>query len=65
MSEAYGADGDEAGGSGGGIIAYLPSILWQRRWWIIVPLVLCTIAGMVAAFVMPSTYRSKAHPRQA
>jgi uncharacterized protein involved in exopolysaccharide biosynthesis len=60
MSEAYGADGDEAGGSGGGIIAYLPSILWQRRWWIIVPLVLCTIAGLVAAFVMPSTYRSSA-----
>lgn len=64
MSEAYGSDTEtEAGGGGGGgdgIIAYLPSILWQRRWWVIVPLVLCSLAGIAAAFLLPSTYRSSA-----
>lgn len=62
MNEAYGTDTDAPGGDGGGggIIAYLPSIMWQRRWWIIVPLVICTIAGLAAAFLLPSTYRSSA-----
>ncbi|HVF92855.1 MAG TPA: Wzz/FepE/Etk N-terminal domain-containing protein [Sphingomonas sp.] len=58
MSEAYGSDVESSGGDG--IIAYLPSILWQRRWWIIVPLLLCSIAGVAAAFLLPSTYRSSA-----
>ncbi|RZM08293.1 MAG: hypothetical protein EOP67_71900 [Sphingomonas sp.] len=48
MNDAYGTETDVPGGEGGGgIIAYLPSILWQRRWWIIVPLVLCTIGTMI------------------
>jgi succinoglycan biosynthesis transport protein ExoP len=58
MSDAYGSEQESGGGDG--IIAYLPSILWQRRWWIIVPLVLCTLAGIAAAFLLPSTYRSSA-----
>ena len=58
MSEAYGADAEPQGGDG--IIAYLPSILWQRRWWIVGPLVLCSLAGIAAAFLLPSTYRSSA-----
>jgi uncharacterized protein involved in exopolysaccharide biosynthesis len=58
MSEAYGSDVEAPGGDG--IVAYLPSILWQRRWWIIVPLLLCSIAGIAAAFLLPSTYRSSA-----
>lgn len=58
MSEAYGYEAEAPGGDS--IIGYLPSILWQRRWWIIVPLVLCAIAGTAAAFLLPSTYRSSA-----
>jgi uncharacterized protein involved in exopolysaccharide biosynthesis len=38
----------------------LPTILWQRRWLLIVPFVLTTIAGAVAAFVLPPLYRSQA-----
>lgn len=61
MSDGYAgypADGNES--EGGGILAYLPSILWQRRWWIIVPVVLGTIVGLAAAVLLPAKYRSSA-----
>jgi uncharacterized protein involved in exopolysaccharide biosynthesis len=38
----------------------LPTIFWQRRWLLIIPFVLTTIAGGVAAFVLPPLYRSQA-----
>ncbi|WP_233150547.1 GumC family protein [Sphingomonas mollis] len=59
MNEGYSQDMDNEG-SGAGFIAYLPSIAWQRRWWIVGPLVAGTILGSAAAFLMPSTYRSGA-----
>lgn len=52
-------DRDEGDG-GTGFISHLPLILWQRRWWLIVPVVLLGAAGIVAAFVMPTTYQSRA-----
>lgn len=58
MSEAYVSDVESEAGDG--ILAYLPSILWQRRWWIAGPLVACSLAGVAAAFVLPATYRSTA-----
>lgn len=51
-------DEEEAGG--GGFLNHLPAILWQRRWLLLIPLVLLSVAGVVAAFTMPTVYRSKA-----
>jgi len=58
MNEAYGGDVDND--SGDGLLAYLPSIVWQRRWWIATPLVAGSLAGVAAAFLLPPTYRSSA-----
>jgi uncharacterized protein involved in exopolysaccharide biosynthesis len=38
----------------------LPAILWQRRWFIIVPLILGTIGAILANLFIPATYRSSA-----
>lgn len=43
---------------GSGFVAALPTILWHRRWLIIVPLVLTTIAAIVTAVVMHPIYES-------
>jgi polysaccharide biosynthesis transport protein len=45
---------------GGGFLTHLPAILWQRRWFIIVPLILGVIAAIVATLVIPATYQSSA-----
>jgi uncharacterized protein involved in exopolysaccharide biosynthesis len=52
---------DEAAGAGiGALIAQLPSILWQRRWFIIVPAVLALAGATAAAFLLPTKYESSA-----
>ena len=40
------------------IIPVLPSIIWQRRWFLIVPLVLTVIGGLAAAILMQPVYES-------
>ncbi len=47
-------------GMGAGLIAAMPTILWQRRWLIIVPLLVAVIAGVVAAFTIHPVYQSSA-----
>ena len=42
------------------LLAAIPTILWQRRWLLIVPLAITTIAGGVAAVLIPPLYRSQA-----
>lgn len=42
------------------IINHLPAILWQRRLYIVVPFVALLIAGVAAAFLLPTIYRSSA-----
>ena len=49
-----------SGASSGWFFNHLPAILWQRRWWIIIPTILLSIAGVVTAFVLPTVYRSTA-----
>lgn len=58
MNEGYAQDMDNE--QGGGIIPYLPAILWQRRWWIIAPTVAGTVIGVAAAALMPASYQSSA-----
>jgi succinoglycan biosynthesis transport protein ExoP len=53
-----GSDSEDAGG--GDLIKALPSILWARRWLIIIPAVLASIAGVAAAYLIPPKYRSQA-----
>lgn len=53
-------DEDDAGSGGGNFLAYLPAILWQRRWWIVAPLVLGLIASVAAAMLIPPRYQASA-----
>ena len=46
--------------SANNLIEQLPIILWQRRWWIIVPTVLGIIAAIAAIILIPPVYRSNA-----
>lgn len=41
-------------------IGHLPMILWQRRWFVIVPTIVCAVAGVAAAVFLPASYRSSA-----
>jgi succinoglycan biosynthesis transport protein ExoP len=43
-----------------GFVASLPSVLWQRRWLIIISLLLTTTAGVLAAYLIHPVYSSVA-----
>ena len=50
-----------AGDSNSGwLINHLPSVLWQRRYLIAGTTLLIFLAGLIAAFALPTVYRSKA-----
>lgn len=52
---------DEQQGPGiGALIGQLPTILWERRWWIIVPAVLGVLAAIAALLLLRPTYESSA-----
>lgn len=53
-------DRDDGAGGGEGFLSQLPVILWQRRWWIGIPLVAGALAAVAAIFLLPTTYRSTA-----
>src|SRR3954452_5075791 len=42
------------------IVNYLPEILWQRRYHVLGCLLVMLLAGIIAAFALPRTYRSTA-----
>lgn len=46
--------------SSASLLRYLPSIIWQRKWLVIVPALLGLIIGLTAAFLMPVKYQSRA-----
>ena len=50
----------ESGGGIGAIFSQLPLILWQRKWLVIVPLVLGAILAVATAFLLPKKYESAA-----
>ena len=47
-------------GSGGWLINHLPTILWHRRLYVIIPAVLLFVAGLATAYSLPTLYRSTA-----
>jgi polysaccharide biosynthesis transport protein len=53
---------DEAQGEGGGgaFLSHIPAILWQRRWFVIVPIVLGIVGAILANLLIPATYRASA-----
>ncbi len=60
MSQFDEKDEVEGGSAFDGLFSSLPTILWQRRWLIIVPFVVGAIAAVAAAFLIPASYRSEA-----
>lgn len=43
-----------------GIMGSLPLILWQRKWFVIIPAVIIALAATAAAFLLPRSYQSSA-----
>lgn len=41
-------------------IPLLPVILWQRRWWVIIPALIGVVAAVAAIFLIPPVYRANA-----
>lgn len=50
----------EEGAGGGSFLAHIPAILWHRKRLVIWPLILLSIAGVAAAFLLPVRYTSAA-----
>lgn len=47
-------------GIGAGFVSAIPAMLWQRRWFVILPVVAATVAGLVTAFLIHPVYESSA-----
>ena len=46
--------------SGTSFLSHLPAIVMQRKWYLIVPAIVLSLAGIAAAFLLPATYKSTA-----
>ena len=58
MDQPYYSLGQDEPSSG--VLANMPTILWQRRWYLLVPAALIMIVAISAAFLLPRSYRSSA-----
>jgi uncharacterized protein involved in exopolysaccharide biosynthesis len=47
-------------GVGTGFLSAIPTMVWQRRWFVIIPVVVTTLAGLITAFLMQPVYESSA-----
>ena len=57
----YGFDTqDSVQGSDSNFIQLIPVILWQRKWWIIVPTILGIVGALAAFLFIPPVYRANA-----
>ncbi|QGN56092.1 Wzz/FepE/Etk N-terminal domain-containing protein [Novosphingobium sp. Gsoil 351] len=60
MNESFAFETREDEDGGGGFVAHLPAIFWQRRLLILAPLLIGVLAAIVAVVVIPPVYRSSA-----
>lgn len=61
MSQMDSYQEHEMGGSGiGSLIGQIPAILWQRKWFVLIPLLIGATLGTAAAFLLPKKYESSA-----
>ena len=51
---------ERSDGGSAWLINHLPTILWHRRLYVIIPAVLLFVAGLVTAYTLPTLYRSTA-----
>lgn len=51
---------EQAESSPAWFVNYVPRILWERRYWVLGCLAVFAVAGVIAAFALPTTYRSTA-----
>src|SRR5437588_5482346 len=58
MMEAQEFERSDAGF--GWVINHLPTILWQRRWYVFGLFAVLTLAAVIAAYSLPTLYRSSA-----
>ena len=58
MNESFPFETREQEEAGGGFVAHLPAILWQRRLLVFAPLLLGVLAAIVAVVAIPLVYRS-------
>lgn len=56
----YSNEASEEFGGGGNFIGQIPNIVWQRKWWIIVPTIVGVVAAVAAVLFVPPTYRANA-----
>jgi uncharacterized protein involved in exopolysaccharide biosynthesis len=59
VNEFYASNSGEDGAAGS-VLAQLPTILWERRWWVIGPTVVTLVAALAALLMIPPVYRSTA-----
>ena len=60
MNEMGTIERAETGGGGAWLINHMPTILWHRRLYVIIPAVLVFAIGLVTAYTLPTLYRSSA-----
>lgn len=51
---------EQSGPEGGNLFAHLPAIMKDRYLFIVIPTVLCLVAAIATAFMLPTVYRSSA-----
>lgn len=60
MREAHSFEKPEGGAGLGWFFNHLPTIFWQRRYWVIGTFVTLFLAGLITAYSLPTMYRSTA-----
>ena len=60
MSQSAFIDSSDESAGSGNFLAKIPTILWQRRWLVLVPLAIGSLAAIAAMLLLPTTYRSSA-----